>query len=80
MHHTYMHVYVHKYIYTYMTMQWSCDMPIRKTSAKISNMRLQKKAVEITVTTNYAETTSTEVKLRLKRVDFFVNYIKKTVR
>ena len=30
--------------------------------------------------TIYAETTSTEVKLRLKRADFFVNYVTKTVR
>ena len=29
---------------------------------------------------NYAETTSTEVKLRLKRANFFVNYVKKMVR
>ena len=43
-------------------------------------MRLQKKPVETTATNNYAETTSTEVKLCLKRAFFFVNYVKKTVR
>ena len=43
-------------------------------------MRLQKKPVEVTATNNYAETTSTEVKLRLKPAVFFVNYVKKTVR
>ena len=35
-----------------------------------SNMRLQKKPVETTATNNYAETTSTEVKLRLKPAVF----------
>ena len=50
-----------------------------KASAKISNMRLQKKPAEATATNNYAETTSTEVKLRLKPAVFFVNYVKKTV-
>ena len=29
---------------------------------------------------NYAETKSTEVKLRLKPAVFFINYVKKTVR
>ena len=43
-------------------------------------MRLQKKPVEATATNNYAETKSTEVKLRLKPAVFFVNYVKKTVR
>ena len=43
-------------------------------------MHLQKKPIEATATNNYAETTSTEVKLRLKPVFFFVNYVKKTVR
>ena len=33
-----------------------------------------KKPVETTVTNNYAETTSTEVKLRLKHAVFVVNY------
>ena len=55
-------------------------MPIRKASAKNSNMRFQKKPVETTATSNYAETTSTEVKLHLKHAVFFVNYVKKTVR
>ena len=42
-------------------------------------MWLQKKPVETAVTNNYAETTSTEVKLRLKPAIFFVNYVKMTV-
>ena len=45
-------------------------MPIIKASAKISNMRLQNKPVESAATNNYAETTSTEVKLRLKPAVF----------
>ena len=55
-------------------------MPIIKASAKISNMRLQKKPVETTATNVSAETTSTEVKLSLKARRFFVNYVNKTVR
>ena len=43
-------------------------------------MRLQKKPVETTATNNCAETTLTEVKLRLKSAVFFVNYVNKTVR
>ena len=35
-------------------------------------MRLQKKPVKTTVTHKYAETTSTKVKLRLKRAGFFL--------
>ena len=41
-------------------------------------MRLQKEPVETTATKKYAETTSSEVKLRLKRANFFVNSVKKT--
>ena len=41
--------------------------PYRKTSAKYSNMRLQKKPVETTATNNYAETMSTEKIFRRER-------------
>ena len=51
--------------------------PIIKASAKNSNMRLQKKPVETTATSNYAETTSTEVKLRLKRAIFLSTTLKR---
>ena len=43
-------------------------------------MKLEKKPIETTDIKKYAETTSTEVKLSLKHTDFFVNYVKKTVR
>ena len=40
-------------------------------------MRLQKKPVETTVTNNYAETTSTVVKLRLKPTVFLLTTLKR---
>ena len=52
-------------------------MPIIKACAIISNMRLQKKAVEATATNNYAETTSTEVKLRLNPAVFLSTTLKR---
>ena len=58
------------------SVQRSCDMPIKKISAKNSNMRLQKKPIETTVTNNYADRNKIMFKVR----QFFCNYVKKTVR